>query len=126
MRHKQSVHEGKRFPCAICGKEFSQSGDLKRHADAVHHAGVRLQAAPTLGPSTATPDIIASAAAAAAVSVDGFRVSTLDELLQHPNMMLQQPKIEIPNSMAIMEVASNNMQTPSMPLSQMSPPVGVS
>ena len=34
--HKQSKHEGIKYICSKCGKEFSQKGDVTKHIRSVH------------------------------------------------------------------------------------------
>ena len=34
--HKRAVHEGVKYPCLQCGKQFSQRGNLAKHKRAVH------------------------------------------------------------------------------------------
>ena len=34
--HKQSVHEGKKYPCDACDNLATQKGDLRRHKQSVH------------------------------------------------------------------------------------------
>lgn len=36
-RHRNSVHEGKRHECAVCGASYSQPFDLKRHGQRTGH-----------------------------------------------------------------------------------------
>ena len=38
--YKRAVHEGIKFPCGQCGKQFSHKGDVAKHQRAVH-AGIK-------------------------------------------------------------------------------------
>ena len=35
-RHKDSVHEGKKYECDKCDKQFTQKDHLRRHKDSIH------------------------------------------------------------------------------------------
>jgi len=37
-KHKRFVHGDKPYKCTLCGKDFAQAGDLKRHTNTVHFA----------------------------------------------------------------------------------------
>jgi uncharacterized Zn-finger protein len=34
--HREAVHDGVRYPCLTCGKEFTQKGNMQKHVRTVH------------------------------------------------------------------------------------------
>ena len=40
VRHYESIHEGKRYHCEHCGKNFTQQSQLKSHKESAHQ-GIR-------------------------------------------------------------------------------------
>ena len=35
-KHQRAVHEGIKYPCGQCGKQFSRKGDVATHQKAIH------------------------------------------------------------------------------------------